>query len=109
MTDERLTDELAAHILGWRPAPDRYVKPGRSWIPRSKFRPLADIRDALRLADGLTKDYSLLANSGGFIAEVRHAGRIGRATARNQARAVSVAVAKVIGIIPGGSECTPGR
>jgi hypothetical protein len=109
VTDRQLADALAERVLGWRPAPDRYIKSGRSWITRSRFRPLTDIRDALRLADALTKDYSLLANPGGFTAEVRHSGRIGRATARNQTRAVSLAVGKVIGIIPGGSECSPER
>jgi len=109
VTDQLLADALVQRILGWRPAPDRYIKSGRSWIPRSRFRPLADVRDALRLADTLTKNYSLSATLGGFTAEVRHASRVGRATASNQARAVSLAVAKVIGIIPGGSECTPER
>ena len=75
MTEQRLTDELARSVLGWRPAPDRYLKPDRGWVPRSKFRPLTDIRDAFRLLDQLTGDYSLAAVPGqGFTVEVRSSG-----------------------------------
>lgn len=97
MTNERLTDELAARALGWRPAPDRYVKSGRSWIPRSKFRPFVDVRDAFRLLDAVTKDYSLISlPGGGFSAEVRLAGRVGRASGEPKARAISLAVARAM-------------
>src|SRR5580693_3448122 len=99
MTDERLTDELVTRTLGWRPAPDRYVKPGRSWIPRSKFRPLVDVRDALRLLDAVTRDYSLVVSpTGPFTAQVRLAGRTGKAAGEPKARAICLALAQALGL-----------
>jgi hypothetical protein len=72
VTDALLVDELVARALGWRPAPDRYLKPVRGWIPRSKFKPLKDVKDALRVLDALTRDYSLVSKPGGaFTAQVR--------------------------------------
>jgi hypothetical protein len=98
MTDRWLTDELVLRVLGWRSAPDRYIKPGRSWIPRSKFRPLIDLRDAFRVLDALTDDYAVRAVRGNFSAELYHEGRVGRATARHKARAIVLAVAQALGI-----------
>jgi hypothetical protein len=98
VTDARLTDALAARALGWRPAPDRYIKPGRNWIPRSKFRPFPDLKDAFRLLDAATKDYSLISlPEGGFSAEVRLPGRIGRGR-EPKASTIALAVAKALGI-----------
>ncbi|MGA2713570.1 MAG: hypothetical protein ABSG41_10735 [Bryobacteraceae bacterium] len=99
MTDERLADELVRRALGWRPAPDRYVKPGRSWIPRSKFRPLADVRDAFRLLDAVTADYALVTTPGGtFTAQVRLAGRTGQAAGEPKARTICLALAQALGL-----------
>ena len=99
MTDERLTDELAARVLGWRLAPGRYIKSGRGWTPRSKFRPLVDLKDAFRLLDRVSNDYSLLARPGGvFTARVRLDGRAGKATGEPKARAISLAVARALGL-----------
>src|SRR5277367_5628190 len=103
MTDQRLSDELAVQGMGWRPGPDRYLKSGRGWIPRSKFRPLEDIRDALRLLDAVTKDYSLVATpTHPFAARVRVAGRIGTAAGEPRARTICLALAQALGIISDG-------
>jgi hypothetical protein len=98
VTERLACDALAHRVLGWRLAPNRYLQAERTWIPRSRFRPLTDVRDALRLVDALTKDYSLIANPDGVTAEVRVAGRIGRATSRRRALAISLAVADAIGL-----------
>jgi hypothetical protein len=99
VTHERLADELVARTLGWRPAPDRYVKPGRGWIPRSKFRPLIDVRDALRLLDAVTREYSLVSTSGGaFTVQVRLASRTGKAAGEPKARTICLALAKALGL-----------
>jgi hypothetical protein len=98
VTDQRLADELVRRTLGWRAAPDRYVRPGRGWIPRSKFRPFADIRDALRLLDAVTKDYSLVTTATSpFTAHVRLAGRTGKAVGEPKARAICLALAQALG------------
>lgn len=114
MSDERLTDELARRGLGLRPAPGRYLKSDGGWIVRSKFRPLVDIRDAFLLLDALAEDYALAATAGGvFTAQVRIGGRIGKSTSDLKARAISLAVAKAIGLEPEGeagpSAVTAGR
>jgi len=99
MTDRLLVDEFARLVLGWRSAPDRYVKPQRGWIPRSKFHPLTDVRDAFRILDHLTDDYSLASVPGrGFTIEVRSKGRIGRASGESAARAIMLALAQLFGL-----------
>lgn len=109
MSDERLTDQLAERGMGWRLAPGRYLRSGRSWVPRSRFRPLVDLRDAVRLLDSVTDDYSLIAEPGGaFIAKVRVAGRIGKAAGEPKARTVSLAVARAMGIdVPDAAAALP--
>jgi hypothetical protein len=98
VTDRLVVDRLVERALGWLPAPDRYVKPGRGWTPRSKFRPLADVRDALRLVEAVTKNYSLVsAPDGTFTAQVRFAGRTGKATGLPKARAICLALAQALG------------
>jgi hypothetical protein len=99
MSDERPADQLICRALGWRLGPGRYIKPGRSWTPRSKFRPLVDLKDAFRLLDAVTGDYSLGAAKGGvFTAQVSVAGRVGKATGEPKARAISLAIARALGI-----------
>jgi hypothetical protein len=65
---------------------------------------LTDIRDALRLLDQFTNDYSLLALPGrGFTVEIRSEGRIGHASAEIAARAIVLALAQFFGLdTPGG-------
>jgi hypothetical protein len=97
--DELLTDELAARVFGWRLAPGRYIKAGRSWIPRSRFQPLADLKDAFRLLDAASKDYCLLAKPDGFFtAEIKMGGRIGKASGKSPSRTITFAVALALGI-----------
>jgi hypothetical protein len=96
VTDRLMTDKLVERVFAWRLAPDRFLTGGRNWIRRSRFRPFNDIRDAIRLADKLTRHYSLTSHPDGFTAEVRFRGRTGRATARNKARAITLAVAQVV-------------
>jgi hypothetical protein len=99
VTDQRLTDELALKVLGWRPAPDRYLKPGRSWTPRAKFQPLKSIDDAFRLLERVTGNYLITKGlDQEVLVEIRLKNRVERSVGRNTARAVCFAVAKVVGI-----------
>jgi hypothetical protein len=99
VTDQRLIDELVSKAFGWRSAPDRYLKPNRGWITRSRFRPTEDVSDALRLLDALTSDYSLVTLPGrNFTVQVRLAGRTGKASAEPKARTICLALGRALGI-----------
>jgi hypothetical protein len=108
VTDERLTDELASRVLGWRLAPGRYIKANRGWTPRSKFRPLLDLRDAFRLLEAASDDYRLFALPGHlFSAHVRLAGRTGSASGHKTARTVTIALARALGVHVSDEETEP--
>lgn len=99
MSDQQLTGEFGVRVMGRTLAPGRYLRSGRSWISRSRFRPLVDLRDAIRLLDSVTDDYSLLAKPGSvFTAKMRVAGRIEKAAGEPKARTVSLALARAIGL-----------
>ena len=100
MTDQRLVDELVSRAFGWRPAPDRYLKSRRGWISRSRFRPIDDVGDALRLLDALTSDYALVTLPGrAFTAHVRLAGRTGKASGEPKGRSICLALGLALGLI----------
>ncbi len=96
MTDERLTDELALRVMGWKPAPDRFVKSGRSWIPRWRFRPLTELSHAFRLLDQAADHYTLTRNNSTFAAEVQIQSCRGKAVGEHKARTITVAVARAL-------------
>jgi hypothetical protein len=100
MTDERLTDELAARVMCWRLAPGRYIKSGRSWLPRWRFAPLTNIEDAFRLLDAAKPEEYALSGSGNgeFRVRARLPGGGGEARDRSKPRAIAFAVARAIGI-----------
>lgn len=100
MTEQRLTDELAVEIMGWRLAPDRYIKPRRSWEPRWRFQPLKRMADANRLLEkAAPEEYAMGApEGGGFWARVRIAGVTREARESSQARALTFAIAYAIGL-----------
>src|SRR5262245_53243691 len=43
MSEDALTVALAERVMGWRVAPGRFIKSGRSWIPHWRFSPLTRI------------------------------------------------------------------
>jgi hypothetical protein len=96
--DELLTDELAARVLGWQLAPGRYIKPGRSWIPRWRFQPLTNIGDAFQLLDAAAISYRLEAEEGTLTAEIRTDSRNGRASGQCKARTITMALVHALGI-----------
>jgi hypothetical protein len=99
MTDERLTDELAARGMGWRPAPDRYPKPGRSWIPKWRFQPLNKVADAFELLNHAAHKYALSGGQNGvFTARVEIGDRTGEVSGESKARTIGLAVARALGI-----------
>ena len=98
MTDERLTDDLAVRVMGWKPALGRFVKSGRSWIPRWRFRPLTELADAFRLLDRAADQYTIKGNGHTFTAEIQVGGGRGTASGKTKARTITLALARALGI-----------
>lgn len=99
MTDEALTVALAEQILGWKAAPDRFIKSGRKWLPRWRFAPLMRLDDAFELLGASNSSYKLTHTpDGDFSAEVKIGGRTGKASGQPNARTITVALARAIGL-----------
>jgi len=99
MTNERLTALLVDRVLGWKVCPDRFIKSGRSWIPRWRFEPLLRLEDAFLLLDKAASSYLLSVDEEGvFTAEVRVGDRLGRASGEPKARTISLAISLALGI-----------
>lgn len=99
VNDRQLTDELARLVMSWGVHPDRYVKSGRAWSPKWRFRPLVELADALQLLNQAANRYSLTKDRHGiFSASVQIAGGWGKATGELQARTITIAVARALGL-----------
>jgi hypothetical protein len=100
MTDGKLTALMAERIMGWTVGPDRFVMSGRRWLPRWRFQPATRLEDAFRLLErAAPQEYAMgAAENGGFWARVRVAGTIGEACESSQARAMTLAIARAIGL-----------
>ena len=96
MTDERLTDLVAEHVMGWKSTPDRFIKSGRSWLPKWRFRPLSELTDAFRLLDHAAEHYTLTRNRSLLTADVQIASCRGTATGEYLARTITLAVAQAL-------------
>jgi len=94
MTDESLTAELAERVLGWKATPNRFIKSGRTWIPRWRFAPLVCLDDAVQLLDTAASSYELVGENGAFAVEVRSGSRTGKASGKSKARVITIAVAR---------------
>lgn len=99
MSDQQLTGELAARVMGWRTAPGRLLKFNGSWTPISRFKPLDRVEDAIQLLDQAGAKYRLNADGNGtFAAEVRIGRRKGKASGPAKARVLTIALAIALGI-----------
>lgn len=99
MNDDRLTEKLAAQVLGWKAVPGRFIKPGRGWTPTWRFAPLTNVDQAFDLLDATASAYTLTTNTDGvFEAEVRSGKRIGRASGEPKARTITMALAQALGL-----------
>lgn len=98
MTDERLTDQLAACVMGWKRGRDRYVKAGRGWIPSWRFRPLVVLADAFHLLDRAAHHYTLTRNGHTITVKVRTDSGQGIASGEQMARTMTLAVARALGL-----------
>jgi hypothetical protein len=99
MSDQQLTTELVLLIMGWKIAPGRYIKSGRSWTPMSQFKPLDRIADAFQLLERAGAEYQLTAKGRStFTAEVEIGCSKGKASGPAKARVITIAVARAVGI-----------
>lgn len=99
MTANILTDMLAQRVLGWTVAPGRFLTGYRTWLPRWRFQPLNRLEDAFHLMNGAApEEYTLGSESGGFWARVRIGGTTAEAHEPTQPQAITVAVARAVGI-----------
>jgi hypothetical protein len=104
MNDQRLTDELAWRVLGWRVAPGRFMMRGRGWKPDWRFQPTKKLADAFQLLDAAdTEEYSISARRGDALTvRVQIGGIVGEASDTSRARAITYAVARAVGLEPEG-------
>lgn len=94
-----VSEHLVRQLLGWKVAPDRFIKSGRSWIPKWRFNPLERLEDAFLLLDHANATYTLSVGSDRvFVAEVRISNQIGKATGQAKARTITLAIALALGI-----------
>lgn len=97
--DDELTANVVEAVLGWRAAPDRFIKPGRSWTPRSRFKPLMRLEDAFLLLH--QADCTCVLSVGSdkvFTAEVRVGDRTGKVSGEPKARTITLAICQALGI-----------
>jgi hypothetical protein len=102
VTADQLTAIFAERVMRWKVGPDRFVMTGRQWQPRWRFQPLERLADASRLLEqAAPQEYAMGASeNGGFWARVRIDGVTGEARESSQARALTFAIARAVGIQP---------
>jgi len=95
VTSEDLSATLAARVMKWGVAPDRFILEGRRWLPRWRFRPVERIEDAFRLIEALDPEEYDMAGRGAdnFSVRIRlENGGHGEASDKSKARAIGVDV-----------------
>lgn len=99
MTDNRLAAILAQRVMGWTVGPERFTMRGRRWLPRWRFQPATRLEDAFRLLQSVAaQEYATGGDNGLFWARVRVGGNTAEAHEATQARAITFAVARALGI-----------
>ena len=99
MNDNMLIDQLAQQVLHWRVGPDRFITENRSWLPKWRFNHLQRLEDAFMLLDhSKSARYVISQTSGKFQVEVERDGKIGRAADDSKPRAITLALARSLGL-----------
>lgn len=95
--EDLLTVQLAQTVMHWRVAPDRFLKSGRQWIAKWRFRPFSRLEDAFLLLDQTGGTYNLAVDrNGALTAEVRIRGRVGKASGNAKARTITLAIVRAL-------------
>ena len=100
MTSQALTKLVAERVMKWTAAPDRFMLGHRKWTPNWRFQPCEVFEHAIQLLDAASPTtYSLATDQTGcFSARVEIGGVVGEARDRSRPRAVTIAVARALGI-----------
>jgi hypothetical protein len=95
-----VTEALASQVLGWRSAPGRFLTTGKSWLPKSRFRPFDRLEHAFLLLDKASGRYMLSCAHGSpsFSASVTVGKRTGKAQGEAKARTITQAIARALGM-----------
>ena len=102
MTNEHLTAMLAEKVMDWRVGPERFLSGNRRWLPRWCFQPAERVEDANRLLErAAPQEYSMHRTQDGRLrVKVCIAGATGEAVESSQARAITFAIARALGLEP---------
>src|ERR1035441_9288624 len=100
MTTPEFEALLAAQVMRWKVAPGRYLMENRRWKPAWRFQPTKKLEDAFRLLDAAEpEEYSInFLRGGAFTVRVRISGTTGEASDASKARAITLAVARALGL-----------
>jgi hypothetical protein len=99
VTNDQYTAILAERILGWTVGPERFLLGNRQWITRANFQPFKRVQDAFRLLKKAASAFSLTKTPDGvFTATVQVGDRAGTASGRAEAAAISLAIARAVGV-----------
>lgn len=100
MSTEQLTAILAQRVMGWRVGPDRFLMDKRQWLPRWRFQPTERVEDAYRLLErAAPQEFNMDRDQDGrFWVKVCIAGAAGEARESPQAWAITLAIARALGI-----------
>src|SRR5579885_720470 len=95
-----LTTLLAEQVMGWRVGPNRFLLDDRRWKPRHSFQPTSRVADAFSLLKAANADRFTVVRAGRGLwsARVQISGVVGEATACSEASALSIAVARTLGL-----------
>jgi hypothetical protein len=95
-----LTPLLAAQVMGWKVFPDRFLNGRRSWLPTWRFQPAKKLEDAFRLmAAANPENYTMGSEApGSYWIRIQIAGLTGEARSSSQAEAITLAIARAIGL-----------
>jgi hypothetical protein len=102
VTNDQLAAILAQRVMDWRVGPDRFLMGNRRWLPRWRFQPIERGEDANRLLErAVPEEFSIdRTQDGRFRVKVRIAGETGEAVESHQARAITFAIARALGLEP---------
>ncbi|MGD0132585.1 MAG: hypothetical protein ABSE57_11090 [Bryobacteraceae bacterium] len=106
MTNDQLTAILAERVMRWSVGPDRFTMGGRRWLPLWRFQPVTRLEDAFRLLESVAPEEFIMgaAESGGFWVKLRFAGTTVEARDPSKPRAITLAIARALGIAADSAE-----